>query len=113
VLEIHGDADTEVLYDGAPAGSGPGNGAYPSAPTTVSDWVGLDGCSATADPASPPLDLDTSIAGAETTVQSWSQGCKPGGSAALWTVHGGMHLPSIGDTFRQDVFQYLLAHPKP
>jgi hypothetical protein len=46
-------------------------------------------------------------------VETWTQGCKPGGSAVLWTIHGGMHLPSIGDTFRQDVFQFLLAHPKP
>jgi polyhydroxybutyrate depolymerase len=113
VLAIHGDADTEVLYNGAPAGSGAGMGAYPSAPTSVADWVAFDGCSATADPAVAPLDLDESIPGAETTVQSWSQGCKPGGSAALWTVKGGMHLPTIGDTFRRDVFQFLLAHPKP
>ncbi len=113
VLEIHGDADTEVLYGGSPGSAMPGDGPYPSAATTVSDWVTLDGCSATPDTGAPPLDLDVEIPGAETTVQTWASGCKPGGSAALWTIHGGMHLPSIGDTFRQDVFQYLIAHPKP
>jgi polyhydroxybutyrate depolymerase len=112
VLEIHGDADTEVLYGGAPA-MGPGMGAYPSAQTTATDWATLDGCGTMADTSSPPLDIDLQIPGAETAVATWAQGCKPGGSAALWTIHGGMHLPAIGDTFRQDVFQFLLAHPKP
>ena len=86
-------------------------GAYPSAPTSVADWVTFDGCSTTADPAVPALDLDESIPGAETTVQSWSQNWAKERSAALWTVHGGMHLPTIGDTFRRDVFQFLMAHP--
>jgi polyhydroxybutyrate depolymerase len=112
VLEIHGDADTEVLYGGA-AASGPGMGAYPGAVTTVQDWATLDGCSLAADTSSPPLDLDVEIPGAETTVATYAQGCKPGGSAALWTMHGGMHLPSVGATFREDVFAFFAAHPKP
>jgi polyhydroxybutyrate depolymerase len=79
----------------------------------VKDWAMLDGCSLTPDTSSPPLDLDTQIPGAETTVATYVQGCKPGGSATLWTIQGGSHLPSIGDTFRQDVFAFLKAHAKP
>ncbi len=61
VLEIHGTADTEVIYDGYPGDSTPGNGPYPGAATTVKDWATLDGCSLTPDTSSPPLDLDTEL----------------------------------------------------
>lgn len=112
VLQIHGDMDTEVLYDGA-ASVGTNMGAYPGALTTVKDWAMLDGCGLTPDASAPPLDLDAQIAGAETTVQTWTQGCKPGGSAALWTIQGGGHVPAVADTFREAVFDFLAAHPKP
>ncbi len=49
VLQIHGTADTEVLYNGASTGTGPGMGAYPSAQTSVEDWASFDGCAASAD----------------------------------------------------------------
>jgi polyhydroxybutyrate depolymerase len=113
VLEIHGTADTEVLYDGFPGASTPGNGPYPGAETTVKDWATLDGCSLTPDTSSPPLDLDTVLPGAETTVTTYAAGCKPGGSATLWTIQGGMHLPNIGDTFRKDLFAFFQAHARP
>jgi polyhydroxybutyrate depolymerase len=113
VLEIHGTADDEVLYDGSPGTSRPGDGPYPGAETTVKDWATTDGCSLAPDTSSPPLDLDTELPGAETTVTIYAKGCKPGGSATLWTIQGGMHLPSIGDDFRKDLFAWLLAHPKP
>ena len=73
----------------------------------------LDGCALTPDTSSPPLDLDQVLAGAETTVETYASGCKAGGSATLWAIQGGSHLPSIGDTFRQDLFSFFLAHPKP
>jgi polyhydroxybutyrate depolymerase len=113
VLEIHGTADTEVLFGGSPGSSMPGDGPYPGAETTVKDWAMLDGCSLTPDTSSAPLDLDTMLTGAETTVETYASGCKAGGSATLWAIQGGSHLPSIGDTFRQDVFAFMLAHPKP
>jgi polyhydroxybutyrate depolymerase len=91
----------------------PGNGPYPGAETTVKDWAMLDGCSLTPNTSSPPLDLDTMLPGAETTVETYAAGCKTGGSAALWAIQGGSHLPTIGDTFREDVFAFMLAHPKP
>ena len=113
VLEIHGTADTEVLYTGSPGGPGMGNGPYPGAETSVRDWATLDGCSLTPDDTAPPLDLDTQLSGAETTVERFAAGCKAGGSAELWTIQGGMHLPNIADTFREDVIDFLFAHPKP
>jgi polyhydroxybutyrate depolymerase len=113
LLEIHGTSDTEVLYNGFAGTSMPGNGPYPAAPTSVKDWATFDGCGVTPDTSAPPLDLDEEIPGAETTVSSYAMGCKAGGSATLWTITGGMHVPNIGDTFRSDVFSFFLAHPKP
>jgi polyhydroxybutyrate depolymerase len=102
-----------VLYAGSAAGPGPGMAAYPGAETSVKDWATFDGCSLTADTSSPPLDLDANLPGAETTVETWAQGCKTGGGVALYTIHGGTHLPAVADTFRDEVFKFLLAHPKP
>jgi polyhydroxybutyrate depolymerase len=112
-LEIHGTADTQVLYDGDTGGPGPGMNAYPGAVTSVADWVTIDGCEAVADTSAPPLDLDAVLPGAETTVTRYAQGCKAGGSAELWTIEGGAHLPQVADEFRKQVVDFLLAHPKP
>ena len=113
VLQIHGTADPEVLYAGSPGSGTPGNGPYPSAETSVKDWAKLDGCALTPDSSAPNLDLDTQLAGAETTVERYAQGCKPGGGAELWSIQGGTHVPQVGDTFREAVIGWLLAHPKP
>ena len=108
VLQIHGTKDTEVLYDGKPSVP-----AYPSAKTTVESWATNDGCALTADTTGAPLDLDTSIPGAETQVAKYASGCKPGGHAELWTIQGGSHIPGFGDAFAPDVIDFLFAHPKP
>ena len=110
VLQIHGTADDTISFDG---GQFAGRGGYPAAKTTVADWVTFDGCSTVADTSAPPLDLDTRLAGNETTVTKYAAGCKPGGSAELWTIAGGSHIPSLTPSFSTSVVDYLFAHPKP
>jgi polyhydroxybutyrate depolymerase len=110
ILEIHGTADQTIDYNGGT--QIPGH-PYPGAVTTVNDWVTLDGCATTADTSSPPLDLDGTIAGAETTVTKFAAGCKPGGHAELWTITGGAHIPNLTLGFSPAVIDFLLAHPKP
>ena len=109
ILEVHGTADQTIDYNGGQIQ----NHAYPSAATTVSDWVTFDGCSATADTSSPALDLDTGLAGAETTVTKYASGCKPGGHAELWTITGGVHIPQFNASFSAGAIDFLFAHPKP
>ena len=110
VLQIQGTADATIAYNG---GSIVGH-AFPSAKTSIEDWATLDGCSLTPDTSSPPLDLETTIPGAETTVSIYSQGCQPGGYAELWSIAGGSHIPSLNQpTFNNDLFDFLMAHPKP
>jgi len=109
ILEIHGTADTVINYMG---GAIQGN-AYPSAETTVLDWATLDGCGTTPDTTAPPLDLESALPGAETTVTVYGSGCRPGGRAELWAIQGGSHIPSFTPNFARDVVEFLLAHPKP
>lgn len=108
ILQIHGTADATVGYGG---GQIQGR-TFPSAETTVNDWVTLNGCSATGDTTAPALDLDTKLAGAETKVTKYT-GCKPGGHAELWAIQGGAHIPSVAPTFSANVIDFLYAHPKP
>jgi len=101
VLYIHGDADQVVPYDGSAAGRSA------SAVDTVRRWAELDGCAPT--PAQqPPLDLESRIAGAETTVLDYA-GCHRGSDVLLWTIRGGGHVPTLTDTFTADVLNFLLA----
>ncbi len=102
VLEVHGDADTEVPYDGGPD--------LPSAPTTVSDWAQLDGCGTTS-AMGTAIDLVDTLPGAET--QPLSYPCTKG-AAELWTVHGGIHVPPFRlPDWPAAVYGFLSAHPKP
>jgi polyhydroxybutyrate depolymerase len=109
ILQIHGTADATVSYDGGQIGTH----AYPGAKATVTSWATIDGCGATADTSAPPLDLDTKLAGSETTVMKYASGCKPGGHAELWTIQGGSHIPSLTSAFTPAVLDFLYAHPKP
>jgi polyhydroxybutyrate depolymerase len=103
VIELHGDADPEVLYAGT--------ATYPGAVETVTDWATKNGCGTTLDDG-PTLDLDSSLAGDETLVQTFPS-CPPGGDVELWTVHGGTHIPNWGPAFPGVVFDWFAAHAKP
>jgi polyhydroxybutyrate depolymerase len=108
VLQIHGTADDTILYDGGSTLS-----KYPSAQQSVDAWVNSNGCNKTPDLSSPPLDLDTGLAGDETSVSQWKAGCQPGGDVELWTLEGGGHIPALSSNFAPGVIDFLLSHPKP
>ena len=107
VLQVHGDADGTVPYEG--------NAYIPSAPETVHIWAQKNGCSG-ADaigPGGDPIDLVVDLDGAETTKQSY-EGCPPGGAVDFWTIHGGGHIPNFeGATWESVMWTWLDAHPKP
>lgn len=107
ILQIHGTADGTIAYDG---GDIQGN-AYPGAEETVSRWAGYNGCAAEG-LVTATLDLDSSLEGLETTVTRYNNGCQPGGSAELWTIADGAHIPQISSVFPEKVVEWLLARPK-
>lgn len=108
ILQIHGSADNTIKYNGGSIGTN----VYPSAATTIADWVGLNGCNPTPDLSSPPLDLDSSLAGDETTVERFG-GCDNGSGVELWTINGGAHIPTLSDSFTPSLVDFLYAHPRP
>ncbi len=109
VLQIHGTADTTIGYNG-----GAINGvAYPGALDSVLTWASYDGCNFAPDNSSPNLDLDNSIAGAETLVSKYEGVCWPDGAAELWQMVGSGHIPSLSDDFTPEVLNWLYRHPKP
>ncbi len=109
VLQVHGTGDDTIAYEGGTIASVP----YPGARTTVSRWAAFDGCEATPDTASAPIDIEDSRPGAETTMAKYQKGCKNDSAVELWTIAGGGHLPSFGKTFNDAMLDFLFAHPKP
>ncbi len=108
VLQIHGTADATILYPG-----GMINLPYPGAVESVETWNGYNGCTNTADTSAPNLDLVSDLAGAETTVARYTDGCQSGGSGELWTIAAGVHVPALSADYARRVVEYLYAHPKP
>ena len=108
VLQVHGDLDSVVLYSGGFIGTN----SYPSAVDTVSDWATRNGCAGTLVDTAMNLNLDVSLAGDETRVQSFSN-CPAAGETELWTVLGGSHGPDFDDTWPDFIWGFLSSHPKP
>lgn len=107
-LEVHGRSDTTIFYDGGKIVGTP----YPGAEQTVKTWATYDGCSTTPDdPAPASRQIVRDLPPAEVT--SYSDGCKPGGHAELWSQPEGVHIPPWSETFSQQVIDWLQAHPKP
>jgi polyhydroxybutyrate depolymerase len=109
VLQIHGDADENMNYNGGSVGA-PWMAPYPSAHETVALWGAKNGCGALAS-TGQTLDLDSKLAGAETTVERYG-GCTAG-AVELWTIRGGRHQPALNPRWYEPVWAFLSAHPKP
>jgi polyhydroxybutyrate depolymerase len=109
VLEVHGDADPVVRYDGGRVFGDPRLAPHPSASRTFQDWAERLGCLRATSPKVTVLDLDPRLPGPETRVESYA-GC-PSGTAELWTVRGGGHQLGPPALLAQ-VGAFLAAHPK-
>ena len=101
VLHIHGTADTLVPYDG-------GGIAAMSALGSVQQWAGHDRCGTTLTTGAA-LDLESTLPGAETQVQT-VDGCPAGTSVTFWSIVGGSHIPLLGPAFTPDLMGWLGDH---
>jgi polyhydroxybutyrate depolymerase len=106
VLQVHGTADAVILYAG---GTLMGAGTYPSAERTVSDWAQRNSCNASRTSGGAPLDLESALPGAE-TIREVHAGCREGGSAELWAIQGGSHIPVFGPGWAPALLDWLFAH---
>jgi polyhydroxybutyrate depolymerase len=107
---LHGTADMEVLYGGDPVADG-GLPASPGAVAVTTFFAQKNGCSAMLDTMAPPLDLDSTLAGAETKV-SRGMGCPAGADVELWSIEGAGHIPVLVSNFRNIVWDFLSAHTR-
>lgn len=107
VLQIHGTLDAVIAYKGGSNLLAP---PFPGAETTVQDWRTHDGCSETKTPM-PDADYDSILAGTETKRTAWTE-CKQGSRVDFWQIVGGAHIPTITDSFRDDLLQHLLARTR-
>ncbi len=109
ILEVHGTADTVILYPGGTLVTG---GTYPAAVTTMADWAKFNGCTGDLLDDGTRLDVDQLLPGNETIVEHYA-GCKAGGDVQLWSIQGGSHLPTLGSNWAPMIYEFLLEHPKP
>lgn len=110
VLQIHGDSDVGVRYDGGVNIMGKGGGAYLGAVEMTARWARDDRCKATR-AVGAPIDLESKLPGEETTVSSF-EGCRAGSDVTLWTIVGGSHVPAVATNFAELVWRWLEAHPR-
>lgn len=101
VLQIHGDADTTIEYDG--------NVFFPSAPDMFARHGEFLGCDLAVTGTRADLDLMNAVPDAETTVQFHEEGCAPGTSVELWTIGGGGHIPLFRPEFADLALDWLFA----
>lgn len=107
-LQIHGTADGTIFYAGGNIGGTP----YPGAVASIEQWANTAGCDLSW-VAGAPLDLDTSVAGTETSVRRYEVACSAEGSADLWRMAGVGHTPFLSSSFTPEVVDWMLSHPKP
>jgi polyhydroxybutyrate depolymerase len=111
ILQIHGDQDTTVLFDGGAVCTEAQCG-YPSVDATLAQWTTHNGCDANRADSGERLDIDTGIAGDETRVEH-QQGCPDGSAVDLWVVEGGGHIPALRGDFNETMWTWFSDHPKP
>ena len=111
VLQIHGDQDSTVLFDGGTVCVGDECG-YPGALATVGQWATHNNCSANLTASGERLNIDTSIDGDETRVEN-QEGCPAGGTADLWVIEGGEHIPPLRGDFDETMWAWFSENPKP
>ena len=86
MLQIHGDADDVILYDGD---------EYPGAPETVMRWVRRMGCDFNNAETLDDIDVDVAIQGIDTRIVRYRQGCAEGVTIEHWRIVGGEHTPQF------------------
>lgn len=108
VLQVHGDQDGIIHYDGGRFASQ--LALYPSARETVAQWAKHNRCSSGLNPRSGTFDFDSNTDGDESKIEQYSA-CSQS-AVELWTLRGGEHFPAFTAAWREQLFGFLLAHPK-
>lgn len=118
ILEIHGEADDVIRFDGGRLSGFSGATdvePYPGVDDTIAAWANYDACAPELVEATTTVDVDRRIdgpAGAAESIVTRSADCDPGGHVELWTIPDGSHVPDLSATFAASVLDFLAAHPR-
>jgi polyhydroxybutyrate depolymerase len=104
VLQVHGDADDVIPYQGGHPLKQVALPRHPSAPDTVAAWASRNGCTAKAPATTGTLDFEEKLPGEETQMGLYT-GCKR--PVALWTVRGGSHYIGSHRKGQDAIYNYL------
>jgi polyhydroxybutyrate depolymerase len=106
VIQIHGDHDGIVKFDGGYLFADTRRPRYPSAEKSLAYWAKFDGCSG--EPQhSRNLDLDPRVPGAETDVSSYA-GCADH-RVELWKMAGGEHASGLSRYSLAAIWEFIVA----
>jgi len=108
VLEIHGDADPVVHYQGGTVFDRTDQAPHGSALDTARYWATRLACQP-APVDGGRLDIEPYVSERETEVQRF-EGCR--GAVELWTVHGGAHYVALQPPAIEAMWAFVQAHPK-
>ena len=97
ILHVHGTADAVVGYYGTLA--------YPGARTVAERWARRNGCQDDATDRGR-ADFDLNVVGDETWQREW-EGCRDDSRVALWSLQGGLHVPTLRDAFVTSALDFL------
>jgi polyhydroxybutyrate depolymerase len=103
VLQIHGENDSTIPYNGTEW--------YPGAEGLAERWAELADCDVSAAEQGTALDLVNSLPGAETQVLNYTEGCTQPAAVSLWTITEGSHVPYLNESFAEKLVSWLLSHP--
>lgn len=104
VVQIHGDADAIVAFDGGHLFADTRRPPHPSAEASLRLFAKLDGCSTTGR-ADRDLDLDPRISGAETQVTAFPE-CSSG-RVELWRIRGGDHASGLSRRSVRAIWEFI------
>jgi polyhydroxybutyrate depolymerase len=106
VVQIHGDRDPIVKFDGGHLFADSRRPRYPGAEKSLAYWAKFDRCTGQADRARE-LDLDPRVPGAETVVSSYA-GC-PDRRVELWKIAGGDHTAGLSRFSLKAILDFIAS----
>ncbi len=106
IVEIHGDEDAIVSFEGGHLFADRRRPAHPSSEATVRAWSKRNGCGAQPN-VRADLDLEPRIPGAETQVLAFPD-CT-GNPVELWRIRGGGHAAGLSRLTVLEIWQHLQA----
>lgn len=108
VVQIHGDRDPIVKFDGGHLFADSRRPRHPSAEASVAYWAKQDGCTGELVPVRD-LDLDPRVPGAETRASSY--GACGDRRVELWRIVGGDHSAGLSRLGVKAIWDFIATSP--